>query len=272
MLGEQQAPNSQPRSSVPAVHSLERGLSVIRAFDMDHPEMTLSEVARRAGLTRAAARRFLHTLVAMEYVATDGRQFWLRPRILELGYSYLSSLNLPELSAFHLKDLADRLHESTSLCVLDLPDVVYVARVPVRRMMAVSIAVGTRLPAFTTSTGRVLLAGLSSDQLASALEKIDCRPDIGFPKVGREEVVAVLDGVREAGHALIDHEFERGVRSIAAPVRNPAGAVVAAVNVSAASSSVSVDELKERLLPELLVTRDAIERDVKARYPGGFVV
>src|SRR5690606_6192710 len=139
------------------VRSLERGLAVIRAFDAEHPELTLSEVARICDLTRATARRFLLTLVDLGYVRTDGRRFSLTPRVLELGYAYLSSVSLPEIAEPHLELLVAQVRESASLCVLDGEDIVYLCRVPTSRIMTVSINVGTRLPAFATSMGRVLL-------------------------------------------------------------------------------------------------------------------
>src|SRR5262249_25047423 len=142
------------------VQSLERGLAVVRAFGPDTPQLTLSEVARATGLTRAAARRFLLTLAELGYVRADGRAFSLRPRILELGFAYLSGLSLPETAQPHMEELSAKVHKSCSVSVLDGHDVVYVARVPTRRIMSVTIAVGTRFPAYATSMGRVLLAGL----------------------------------------------------------------------------------------------------------------
>src|SRR5271155_5109197 len=143
------------------VHSLDRGLAVIRAFGPDRERLSLSEVARATGLTRAAARRFLLTLVKLGYVRNDGREFSLRPRVLELGYAYLSGLALPEVAAPHLEELVARLHESSSISVLDGHQIVYVARVPTKRIMTVAISVGTRFPAYATSMGRGLLAALT---------------------------------------------------------------------------------------------------------------
>src|SRR5690606_426999 len=154
------------------VQSLERGLAVIRAFDADHPELTLSEVARACDLTRAAARRFLLTLVDLGYMRTDGRLFALSPRVLELGYAYLSSLTLPEVAEPHLERLVAQVRESSSVCVLDGDDVVYVARVPTSRIMTVTINVGTRFPAYATSMGRVLLAGLPDEELDKYLARV----------------------------------------------------------------------------------------------------
>src|ERR1044072_7243904 len=151
------------------VQSLEPGLAVIRALDADTPELTLSEVARETGLTRAAARRFLLTLADLGYVRSDGRQFALTARVLELGYAYLSALSLPAIADPHLEALAADVRESSSLSVLDGDDIVYVARVPTSRIMRVAINVGTRFPAYATSMGRVQLAGLSDeDQIGRA--------------------------------------------------------------------------------------------------------
>src|SRR6266700_1243220 len=142
------------------VQSLDRGLAVIKAFGPDRERLSLSEVARATGLTRAAARRFLLTLVRLGYVRSDGREFSLRPKVLELGYAYLSGLALPEVAAPHLEELVAKLHESSSISVLDGHHIVYVVRVPTKRIMTVAISVGTRFPAFATSMGRVLLAAL----------------------------------------------------------------------------------------------------------------
>ena len=166
---------SAPRNS-DYVQSLERGLSVIRAFDGEHRELGLSEVARATGLTRAAARRFLLTLVELGYMHFDGSRFSLRPRVLELGFAYLSSLSLPEVAEPHMEALVAQINESSSISVLDDTDVVYVARVPTRRIMSITIAVGTRLPAYATSMGRVLLAALPDAELEERLARIDVQP------------------------------------------------------------------------------------------------
>src|SRR4051794_9823178 len=154
------------------VQSLERGLAVIRAFDAEHPELTLSDVARSTGLTRAAARRFLLTLADLGYVRSDGRMFSLTARVLELGYAYLSSLSLPEVAEPHLERLVAEVRESSSVSVLDGDDIVYVARVPTSRIMTVAINVGTRFPAYATSMGRVLLAGLTDDEIEAYLGRV----------------------------------------------------------------------------------------------------
>jgi IclR family transcriptional regulator, pca regulon regulatory protein len=252
---------SEPNSTE-FVQSLERGLAVIRVFDADHPELTLSEVARATGLTRAAARRFLHTLVNLGYMRSDGRRFALRPKILELGYAYLSSQTLPELAAPHLELLVEKVHESSSVSVLDGDEVVYVARVPTKRIMTVAIAVGTRFPAFATSMGRVLLAGQSDDWLdgyllSTPLKALTPRT-IAEPARLRAELVRI----RRQGWALVDQELEEGLRSVAAPIHDGDGRVIAAVNVSTHASRRSLDEIRRDLLPPLLATARAIEVDL----------
>src|SRR5215831_17527536 len=147
------------------VQSLDRGLAVIRAFGPERERLSLSEVARATGLTRAAARRFLLTLVKLGYVRSDGREFSLRPKVLELGYAYLSGLALPEVAMPHLEELSAKVRESSSISVLDGHNIVYVARVATKRIMTVAISVGTRFPAYAASMGRVLLAGLSPEEL-----------------------------------------------------------------------------------------------------------
>jgi IclR family pca regulon transcriptional regulator len=244
------------------VQSLDRGLAVIRAFDAERPELTLSEVARITGLTRAAARRFLHTLVELGYVRSDGRLFTLRPKILELGYAYLSSLSLPEIALPHLEQLVERVHESSSVSVLDGDEVVYVARVPTKRIMAVSISVGTRFPAYATSMGRVLLAWRSPEWLDGYLASarlLSLTPHtLADPRALREELAAV----RGRGWALVDQELEVGLRSVAAPIRDPSGQVVAAVNVATNASRHLREEVERDIVPELLATARLIEQDL----------
>lgn len=244
------------------VQSLARGLAVIRAFDESHPEMTLSEVARATELSRAAARRFLHTLVQLGYVWTDGRVFTLTPRVLELGFSYLSSASLPEIAEPHLERLVARVHESASVSVLDGSDIVYVARVPVSRIMTVSINIGTRFPAFATSMGRVLLANLPPAQLEEYLATVELETlaphTVTSAKALREE----LARVHEQGWALVDQELEAGLRSVAVPIRDRER-VLAAVNVSSHASRTSSADAQRLLLPQLLETTSQIEADLR---------
>src|SRR3982751_3131499 len=236
------------------VQSVERGLAVIRAFDAQHPELTLSEVARICDLTRAAARRFLLTLADLGYVRTDGRLFSLTPRVLELGYAFLSSLTLPEVAEPHLERLAAEVHESSSVSVLDGDDIVYVARVPTSRIMTVTITVGTRFPAYATSMGRVLLASLPSSSLDAYLNRVTLTPLANRTVPTVTALSALLARVRSQGYAIVDQELEEGLRAIGAPIHDRSGAVTGAVNVSAHAARVSVDAMRRRFLPPLLAT------------------
>ena len=249
------------------VQSLERGLSVIRAFGPDDPELTLSDVARRTGLTRAAARRFLLTLTDLGYVRNDGKQFALTPRILELGFAYLSSLSLPEIAEPHLERLAAEVRESSSVSVLDGDEIVYVGRVPTSRIMRVSINVGTRFPAYATSMGRILLAALPDDQLNAYLARAEIRPLTARAIGNSKDLDKELQRIREQGWALVDQELEEGLRSIAAPVRDANGRTVAAVNVSAHASRASREAVATELLPPLLETAERIEADLRDVSP-----
>jgi IclR family pca regulon transcriptional regulator len=245
------------------VRSLERGLAVIRAFDAEHRDLTLSEVARATGLTRAAARRFLLTLVELGYVHVDGGRFSLRPRVLELGFAYLSSLSLPEVAQPHMEELVAQINESSSISVLDDTDIVYVARVPTRRIMSITLAVGTRLPAYATSMGRVLLAALPDAELDERLARIDVRPLTKRTVKGRDALRRELEAVRGQGYAVVDQELEEGLRSGAVPIRDASGAVVAALNVSVHASRTSMQALRTELLRPALRAAAAIEAELR---------
>ena len=249
------------------VQSLERGLSVIRAFDAEHPSLTLSEVAASTGLSRAAARRFLRTLVQLGYMRIDGSRFTLRPKILELGYAYLSSLTLPEVAMPHLEQLVSQVHESSSVSELDGDDVVYIARVPTKRIMTVAISVGTRFPAFVTSMGRVLLSGLSEDDLDRYLTEASFEPLTANTVTDPVRLKEIVLEVGSQGYAIVDQELEEGLRAIAAPIRGSGDAVTAAINVSAHASRVSLEAMRTELLPAMLETARQIESDLKSQGP-----
>jgi IclR family pca regulon transcriptional regulator len=244
------------------VQSLERGLSVIRAFDADHPKLTLSEVAALTGLSRAAARRFLHTLVRLGYMHNDNGRFSLRPRILELGYAYLSSLTLPEVAMPHLEELVEQVRESSSVSELDGEDVVYIARVPTRRIMTVAIAVGTRFPAYATSMGRVLLADKPGDWLDAYLTRTSLHGFTDHTITSAPGLRQELDRIKSRGWALVDQELEEGVRSVAAPIRDAEGRAVAAINISTHAGRRTLDSIVTDLVSPLLKTAERIERDL----------
>lgn len=244
------------------VQSLERGLAVVCAFDHDSPELTLSEVAAKTGVTRAVARRFLLTLAELGYVRNDGRFFSLTAKVLELGYAYLSSLSLPEVAEPHLESLVAEVSESSSVSVLDGQDVVYVARVPVSRIMTVSISVGTRFPAYCTSMGRVLLAGMTDDDLAEYLSSVQLEALTAKTVSSVAALRGELARVRSQGWSLVNQELEEGLRALAVPIHDRTGKVVAALNVSAHASRTSMETMRRDLLPPLLKTAAHIEADI----------
>jgi IclR family pca regulon transcriptional regulator len=251
------------------VQSLVRGLAVIRAFDAEHPELTLSEVARRAGITRAAAGRFLRTLEQEGYVrgsgapSAVGRTYALTPRVLELGFSYLSALSIPEMVQPHLERLSREVDESVSAAVLDGGDIVYIARVPTRRIMSVRITIGTRFPAFATSMGRVLLAGMP-DAAADAVLTASALPALTERTVTDPAVLRdALARVRAQGWALVDGELEPGLRSVAVPLHDRRGDVIAAVNVSTSATRDSIEHLVADHLPPLQRTAAAIDAELR---------
>jgi IclR family transcriptional regulator, pca regulon regulatory protein len=247
------------------VQSLERGLSVIQAFSDERPTMTLAEVARSTGLTRATARRVLYTLCTLGYASTDGKRFRLTPRILDIGYAYLSSLDLTGIAQAEMELLVERTHESSSAAVLDGTEIVYVVRVPTKRIMTISLGLGSRLPAYAASMGRVLLADLTPDQLDEYLSVAKLEPltdhTITDPAVLRDE----LDKVRRQGWALVDQELEEGIRSVAAPLRDRTGRAVAALNVSSHAGRIDLATLRGQFLPDLVETASRITERLSRR-------
>jgi IclR family transcriptional regulator, pca regulon regulatory protein len=251
------------------VQSLDRGLAVIRCFSSEHPSLTLSEVAERTGLTRAAARRFLLTLQELGYVGSSGRQFSLRPRVLALGYAYLSSFSVSQIAQPHLEDLAEELHESCSVSVLDGDDLVYVARASANRIMTIALTVGTRLPPYPTSMGRVLLAHLPEGDLDGYLSRTTLRKLTNHTITSEAELREVLATVRARGWAAVDQELEAGVRSIAVPIRDSSGKVVAAINTSAHAARVPMRTLEREFLPRIQEAARQIDSELAARMTVG---
>jgi IclR family pca regulon transcriptional regulator len=245
------------------VQSLDRGLAVIGCFSAEAPRLTISEVARKTGLTRAAARRFLITLHELGYVGSDGRQFFLTPRVLRLGYAYLSSLSVADVAQTHLEQLADVVHESCSASVLDGFDIVYVARAATKRIMTISLSVGTRLPAHPTSMGRVLLAGLPDHRLDAYLKSAPLVRLTDRTIIDRDALRAELDKTRVRGWCMVDQELEDGVRSVGVPIHDDSGRVVAAVNTSAHAARVPLSRLQKHFLPRLRECAAAIDAELR---------
>lgn len=246
--------------------SLARGLHVIRAFSGVDRRLTIADVSRATGLTRAVVRRCLYTLRELGYAATDGRTYRLQPRILNLGYAYLSTARIPSAAQPVLEELSERLGEATSVAVLDDGAAVCVARAATRRIMAVTLSVGSRLPGYCTALGRVLLASLPAEQSAQELAKFELIAHTRFTVTSRRRLEEILSQARAEGFAINDQELEIGLRSIAVPVRNVLGATVAAMNVSTQASRVSRRELLEKVLPPL---RAAAERLGSQLPPSG---
>jgi IclR family pca regulon transcriptional regulator len=250
------------------VQSLQRGLEVIKAFDHDHPRLTLSDVARRADLTRAAARRFLHTLVELGYVGTDGKTFALRARVLELGYAFLSSLSLPELAQPHMQALVGKVEASCSMSVLDGEEVFYIGRVPTKhRLLSVTIPVGTRFPAYATAMGRVLLAAKPDDELDAFLATADLQVIAPKTVTDPTKLRQAIRTARRQGYAIVEEELREGLASVAVPVHLPDGSVAASLNLSTHDSRGTAAVLRRELLPELLETAGAIEADLRLGRP-----
>ena len=232
--------------------SLARGLLVIRAFSQRPLRLSISHLSKRTGLSRASVRRCLHTLSKLGFAGSDdGRNFYLRPRILTLGYSYLSSMPLATAAQPILDQLSQILNESCSIALLDGTDIVFVAHANSTRIVAIDLGVGTRLPAFCTAKGRVLLANLLPEELESALPAIEFTRYTDRTVTSVEKLRQVLMTVRTEGYAIIDQELEMGLRSMAVPVRNPAGRVIAAISVGAQGQRVSMQDMQTRFLPYL---------------------
>jgi IclR family pca regulon transcriptional regulator len=247
------------------IEALARGLDVIRAFQPHQPAMSLVAVADAAGLPRPTARRILKTLEELGYVRTAGGGFELTPRVLELGMTYVLSRNLWEVARPHMEALVARTHESSSIAQLDGPDIVYVARVAVPKIIALAVTIGTRFPAMPTSLGKVLLAALPPGQAERVLAEPSrsgitprWRPDAA----GR---AAELREVRARGWSLTDEQLAAGIRSVAAPLRDGDGQVIAALNVTVHAAETPLDILTGEYLPLLLQTAGAISADW-ARY------
>ncbi len=245
------------------VESLARGLTVLTAFDTDRQQLTLAAIARAAGQARATTHRALITLQHLGYVVAESGTFRLTPRVLALGYPPLSRLRLPHIARPHLAALSERVHDSTSLAVLDGHDVRYTARVATRRIISVDITVGTRLPAYATSMGRVLLADLPPTERTTHLDHTDLKPLTPHTINDLHTLTTLLDNIAEAGYALVDQELEEGLRSIAVPIRDHTGHAVAAINIATHTGRHSLQECVTRLLPELRTAAHAIAADLR---------
>ncbi len=246
------------------VQSLERGLAVIMAFADHHPPLSLSEVAAAAGLSRPTARRLLITLEALGYVRADGRRFWLTPRVLSLSYAYLNSLDLPAIAQPVMERIVSEAQEACTLATLDGQDVVYVSRLGLRRTSSLSLAVGTRLPAYASAMGQVLLADLMPADLRRYLDEVDLVRLTSRTLTTEAALTERLTQVRAQGWAVVDQELDEGTRSIAVPVRGDDSRVFAALGLS--SSARPVDTLVEQYLSLLQVGAAQISKALGSEF------
>lgn len=231
--------------------SLARGLRVIRAFSEHRRHLTISQVAQTTGLSRAAVRRCLYTLAALGYAGENDRRFFLRPQVLALGHAYLSSTPLATVAQPFLDQVSRALHESCSAATLDGDDIVYICRSAEMRILSINLTVGARLPAYCTSMGQVLLAQLAPAELDDYLARVPLVARTDRTLTSASKLRKALDKVRAQGHACLDQELEAGLRSIAVPVVDRRGTVVAAINASSHASRVTTAAMEARFLPAL---------------------
>jgi IclR family pca regulon transcriptional regulator len=242
---------AEERTDRDLILGLKKGLAVIECFDDEHEQLTSADVAVKTGLSRAAARRCLLTLHKLGYANYDGKLFTLAPRILRLGYAYLLSASLPQLFQPFLEHLSEQVHESCSAAILEGGEIVYLARAATKRIMSMGLCIGTRLPAYCTSMGRVLLASLDLEDAEERLAKMERRRLTPATRTGTADIMTILERVRRDGYCVIDQELEVGLISISVPIFNSAGAAVAAVNVASSPARVRADKMAERFLPAL---------------------
>jgi IclR family pca regulon transcriptional regulator len=234
------------------MNSLARGLVVIQAFSQRQRELTVSQLSAKTGFSRAAVRRCLYTLAKLGFAAADdSRHFHLRPRVLALGHSYIASMPLAAMVQPILENVSRILHESCSIATLDRTDIVYIARANVTRIMSIDLVVGSRLPAFCTSMGRVLMAELLAEKLEEFLARVEFKRYTERTVANAKKLRQILRLVQRNGYSIVDQELESGLRSMAVPIHDTAGRVVAALNVGAQAQRISIQDLQARFLPHL---------------------
>lgn len=259
-------PEKNPRKDSEYLTTLARGLSVLRAFTKERPEMTLSEVAAETSLSPAAARRCLNTLVSQGYVGKKGKLFLLTPEVMGFASAFIESMNLEEVVRPHLQEVRDRTGDSSSLAVLSHEDILYLVHVSTNRMIRLVAGVGTRFPAYATSLGRVMLAYRSDQQISDYLRDANIRKLTSKTVTSRSQLQRILKTVRKQGYAAIQDELDYGIVSIAVPVRRETGEVLAAINCSTATTRVDKDEIAKTRLQPLLEAAHRIEVELR-RYP-----
>src|SRR5712691_1400299 len=242
--------------------TLAKGLAVLGCFGKARPTMTLSEAALAANVSRATARRILRTLTELGYVEQRGRQFSLSPNILQLGFAYLATQSWIERAAPLMKELSERVHESCSAAILQGSEIVYVARVPTRRIMSAAVAVGSRLPAFHSSMGRVQLGFLDDAEIWRRLKSVRVEPLTPATITDLQALHERIRDDRRQGFSIVDEELERGLRSIAVPVVDHDGQCVGALNLSTHSTRTTRNALRETFLPELKSVAEQVSASI----------
>lgn len=257
--------NKKTIKSSDFINSLEKGLNVIRTFSENTPALTVSDVAKITGYSRPAVRRILLTLEHLGYAESNNGVYRLTPHILTLGYAYLSSQDKWNLAQPYMREFVAQTGESISIAVLDDTSIIYVARVPTKKIMTISLNIGSRLPAHATSMGHVLLAHLPEDKLEDYLNKSQLEKYTEYTITDKNQLKEELRKVRERGWALVVQQLEEGLLSIAAPIYDANEEVIAAVNCSAHAGRISIETLTENYLPKLLKTAELISNSIK-RY------
>lgn len=257
--------DAPPKPGDSYVQSFARGLTVIRAFGQDSPRMTLSQVAARTGLTRAGARRILLTLENLGYVAAEEKKFFLTPKILDLGYAYLSTAPFWIPAESVMEHLVSEVHESCSISVLDGTEIVYVARVPTSKIMNMNLGTGSRLPAYATSMGRVLLGGVPETKLKCVLAASNIEAHTKYTVTDSKKLAAIIGADRDRGWSYVNQELEEGLRSIAVPLKDRTGKTIAAMNISGQANRNSEKMMTVEFLPKLKQAADRINAELRMR-------
>lgn len=247
------------------VQAFARGLSVIHSFGPNSPSQTLSQVAETTGLDRAGARRFLLTLEKLGYVRRDGRSFQLTPRVLELGYSYLSTLPLQSIAEPVVRELVQEVNESSSVSVLDGSDIVYIVRVPVKKIMTITLSIGSRIPAYCAAMGRVLLGGLPKKQVGLLLKESEITRYTRYTITSRQEIMKAIAADHAKGWSMCNQELEEGICSIAVPIVGRDRQIVAAMNITANLSRTTPSEMVSKFLPCLKRAAERINSAVRLK-------
>ncbi len=245
------------------VQSLERGLAILQAFDINHTVMTLTEAAARTGMTRAAARRFLLTLVELKFVGTDGKRFWLRPSVLNIGHAYLTGQPWWHVAQPIVEELARSTNESCSVCVLDGTDTVYVCRAAISRIVSSNLTIGSRIPAYCSAMGRALLAQLPPVHAKSLIDESPIQKLTPLTVTSRRKLMETVEKVRQQGFSLLDQELDLGLRALAVPIKLPSDNVVAALGISVHANRVSNEALMQNFLPAMLERARQISKSLQ---------